>query len=267
MKILVCGDVVGKSGREIIENKIPGLKTEESLDFIVVNGENAANGFGITKKICQQFYNIGVDVITTGNHVWDQKEITGYIGNDKRLLRPINFPTDSPGNGYGVFSMVNGTYVVVINLICRIFMDLYDDPFRAIESVLYKLDNQLGKTIIIVDIHGEATSEKMALGHYLDGKVSAVVGTHTHVPTADPHLLEKGTFYQTDLGMCGDYNSVVGMDKTISLSRFLHKHKKSRFEPANGEATLCGIILKIDEMSLKVQSFKQIKIGGIIGNK
>ncbi len=267
MNILICGDVVGSSGREVIENEVPKLKIKELLDFVIVNGENAANGFGITEKICKQFYSLGVDVITTGNHVWDQKEIIGYIENDKRLLRPINFSSDSPGNGYGIFSMNNGTHIVVINLICRLFMDLYDDPFRSIESILFKLNNRFEKTVIIVDVHGEATSEKMALGHYLDGKVAAVVGTHTHIPTADSHILEKGTFYQTDLGMCGDYNSIVGMEKNKSLFRFLHKHKKNRLEPASGNATLCGVMLKIDEKTQKVSSFKPLKIGGILGNK
>ena len=265
MKILICGDVVGRSGREVIEKNIPIIRKSESIDFVVVNGENAANGFGITKKMCENFYSFGVDVITTGNHVWDQKEIVDYINSDKRLLRPSNYPKSSPGSSYGIYSTFNGVYVAVVNIMCRLFMDFVDDPFESLNQVLNQIKSKYEKILIIVDVHGEATSEKMAIGHFLDGKVAIVFGTHTHIPTADLQILEKGTFYQTDLGMCGDYNSVVGMKKELSLLRFKYKHIKTKLETANGEGTMCGSIIEIDKKSLFPKSFKQIKIGGQIG--
>ena len=265
MNILICGDIVGRSGREIIYERLPSLRKENDIDFVIVNGENAASGFGITKKICESFYNVGVDVITTGNHVWDQKEVISYIDSDNRLIRPINYPKNTPGKGMGVYMTNIGIHVVVINVMCRLFMDALDNPFERLNSGIEVINSQYSKKIIIVDVHGEATSEKMAIGHYLDGKVSAVVGTHTHVPTADLHILEKGTFYQTDLGMCGDYDSVVGMKKEFAVSRFISKHIKTRLEPASGEATLCGTILKINQNDMFVEKFRQILIGGKLG--
>lgn len=267
MKILICGDVVGRSGRDVIINNVPKIRKDESIDFVVVNGENAANGFGITKKICKELYSNGVDVITTGNHVWDQKEIVDYIKNDKRLLRPSNLPMFTPGQSYGIYQTFKGTFIAVINIMCRLFMESVDDPFESLKSILSDIENRHKKILIIVDVHGEATSEKMAIGHFLDGKVSIVFGTHTHVPTSDQQILEKGTFYQTDLGMCGDYDSVVGMKKEIALKRFRYKHLKIRLETANSEATMCGAIIKINENSLFPERFKQIKIGGKIGIK
>ena len=262
MNILLCGDIVGRSGRKVLEDKLPTLIKNKNIDFVIINGENAANGFGITKKICKEFYALGVDVITSGNHIWDQKEIIEHIETDKRLLRPCNFPNSTPGMGYGAYELKNGSRIVVINVMCRLFMDMVDDPFRSIDEILVYLDNNFEECIKIVDIHGESTSEKMALAHYLDGRVSAVVGTHTHIPTADSHLLEKGTFYQTDLGICGDYDSVIGMKKNISIKRFTNKHLKTRLETAEGEGTLCGILIEIDEKSKTVRNFDQIIIGG-----
>ena len=265
MKILICGDVVGRKGREILIEYIPKIKKNELIDFVIVNGENAANGFGITPEICNQFYSLGVDVITTGNHVWDQKKILSHIEKDPRLIRPINFPKNSPGKGFGIFEMPNGLSIVVINVLCRLFMDLVDDPFKELDLIIEKIKNKKKKIIIIVDVHGEATSEKMAIAHYLDGRVTAVVGTHTHVPTADQHILENGTFYQTDLGMCGDYNTVVGMNKHLSILRFMTKHNRPRLEPGLGKATLCGAIIDISEKSYLVLKYKQLKIDGLIG--
>ena len=267
MRILLCGDVVGRSGRETIIKNIPLIKKEESIDFVMVNGENAANGFGITKKICDSFYSVGVDVITTGNHVWDQKETINFIDGDKRLLRPVNYPKIAPGKSYGIYSTFLGINVAVINVMCRLFMDFVADPFELLIEKIEQIKDYNNKVLIIVDVHGEATSEKMAIGHFLDGKVSVVVGTHTHVPTADQQILENGTFYQTDLGMCGDYNSVVGMKKEISISRFRHKYLKKKLETADGEATLCGAIIEVDNKSLFPKSFKQVKIDGQIGLK
>ena len=267
MKVLVCGDVVGRSGREAIINYIPRIRKEELIDFVIVNGENAANGFGLTKKICDSFYSNGVDVITSGNHIWDQKETIDFINHDKRLLRPCNYPKSAPGRSYGIYTTFQGVHVAIINVMCRLFMDFVEDPFESLVEIIEKIKDQYSKVLIIIDVHGEATSEKMAIGHFLDGKVSIIVGTHTHVPTADQQILENGTFYQTDLGMCGDYNSVVGMNKDISITRFRHKHLKTNLQTADGEATLCGAIIEIDNKSLFPKSFKQVKVGGKIGLK
>ena len=260
MKVLLCGDIVGRSGRDAIRRELPLLKKNKKLDFVLVNGENAANGFGITKKICEEFYSLGVDVITSGNHIWDQKDIIEHIELDNRLIRPCNFSDGTPGKGYAIFEMKNGEKIVVINIMCRLFMDLIDDPFKSITHLLEFLNSKIENAIILVDIHGESTSEKMAIGHFLDGKVSGVFGTHTHIPTSDLHLLENGTFYQTDLGMCGDYDSVIGMKKELSIKRFTKKHVKTRLEPAEGEGTLCGTILDIE--SKNVKAFEQIILGG-----
>ena len=261
MKILICGDIVGKSGREAIENFLPTLISEDKLEFVIVNGENSASGFGITQKICEQLYKLGVDVITSGNHIWDQKEIVSYIDNDKRLIRPCNYPSETPGRGYGVFQLKNGSLITVINVMCRLFMDDLDSPFRTLDEIIDQLKMKHGNHTIIIDIHGESTSEKMALGHYLDGRVTAVFGTHTHVPTSDLQILERKTFYQTDLGMCGDYDSVIGMKKDLCIQRFTKKYIKTRLEPASGQGTLCGTIINVNKEN-KVTEFKQILLGG-----
>ena len=260
MRVLICGDIVGKAGRNAIRRELPSLKKNKKLDFVIVNGENAANGFGITKKICEEFYSIGVDVITSGNHIWDQKEIVEHIETDDRLIRPCNFSEGTPGKGYAIFEMKNGEKIIVINIMCRLFMDFIDDPFKSITNLLELIKSKINDAIILIDIHGESTSEKMAIAHFLDGKVSGIFGTHTHIPTSDLHILEKGTFYQTDLGMCGDYNSVIGMKKELSIKRFTQKHLKTRLEPADGEGTLCGTILHIEGKNVK--AFEQIILGG-----
>tara|TARA_X000000950_G_scaffold235555_1_gene286027 strand:- start:224 stop:1018 length:795 start_codon:yes stop_codon:yes gene_type:complete len=263
MNILICGDVVGRTGREIIEKKLPYIISKEEIDFVIVNGENSAGGFGINKKICENFYSLGVDVITTGNHVWDQKDILDTLNNDPRILRPNNYSKNCPGKGVGIFQTSEGSKIIVINIMCRLFMENIDDPFLVLDQTLKQVENVVDP-IIIVDVHGEATSEKMAIGHFLDGRVSAVVGTHTHVPTSDLHIMKKGTFYQSDLGMCGDYDSVVGMNKEISILKFTNQHLKIRHEPATGDATLSGVILKIDK-NRKIKEFKQILKEGILG--
>ena len=262
MKILICGDIVGKSGRQVVQEQVPILIKNKKIDFVIVNGENAANGFGITKKICNDLYASGVDVITSGNHIWDQKEIIEHIECDKRLLRPCNYPIGTPGLGYGAYELKNGSMVVVINVMCRLFMDMIDDPFKSVDEILTFLDKRFSNSIIILDIHGESSSEKMAIAHFFDGRVTAVVGTHTHIPTADQHILEKGTFYQTDLGMCGDYDSVIGMKKNLSIQRFTNKFLKSRLETASGEGTLCGVLIEINNETKKVNGFNQLIIGG-----
>ncbi len=262
MKVLICGDIVGRSGRDIIKTKLQQLIEEKEIDFVIINGENAANGFGITKKICNELYSFGVDVITSGNHIWDQKEIIEYIETDKRLLRPCNYPMGTPGNGYGIFQLGNGEIIVVINVMCNLFMESLDDPFKSVSDILDLVTKKYSNSIIFLDVHGESTSEKMAIGHFFDGKVTGVVGTHTHIPTADLQLLENGTFYQTDLGMCGDYDSVIGMKKELSVKRFTNKFLKPRLETASGEGTLCGTLIEIDTNSKMVKDFNQILLGG-----
>ncbi len=262
MRILIVGDVVGKSGRNAVAEHLPGLRERLKLDFVIVNGENAAHGFGITDKICQQFYAAGADVITTGNHVWDQREIMNYIDSDPKLLRPLNYPAGTPGKGSAVYEMADGRNVMVVHPMCRLFMDPLDDPFAGTEAALK--GHQLGQDIaaILVDVHGEATSEKQSLGHILDGRVSAVVGTHTHVPTADHQVLPGGTGYVTDLGMTGDYDSVIGMKKKNASARFATKLPQGRLEPADGEATLCAAFIETDDATGLAVNVEPVRVGG-----
>ena len=262
MKILFIGDVVGKTGRDAIAEHLPGLRDQLDLDFVIVNGENAAHGFGITDKICASFYQLGADVITTGNHVWDQREIMNYIGGDPKLLRPLNYPDGTPGSGFGLFEGRNGKKVLMIHAMGRLFMDPLDDPFAGVEQVLAK--HKLGADVqaILVDFHCEASSEKLAMGHILDGRVSAVVGTHTHVPTSDHQILVGGTAYQTDLGMTGDYDSVIGMKKGTAVDRFVKKTPGTRLEPADGEATLCGVLLETDDDTGLAREITAVRLGG-----
>ena len=262
MKILFCGDIVGRSGRTVVMDNLKELRRRLELDFVVVNGENAAHGFGITDTICKAFYEAGIDVITTGNHVWDQREIMNYIDGDPRLLRPINYPKGTPGKGVGVFKTSTGRKVLVIHPLGRLFMDPLDDPFAAVEKVL--AEHRLAETVdcIIIDIHAEATSEKMAMGHAMDGRVSMVIGTHSHVPTADARILRGGAAYLTDVGMCGDYDSVIGMQKTEAISRFTRKVNKERLEPANGEATLCAVYVETDDRTGLARHIAPLRMGG-----
>lgn len=261
MRILFCGDVVGRSGREIVVEQMPRICQDLQIDFVIVNAENAAHGFGLTKGICQDLYQVGVDVVTTGNHVWDQKEIISYIDQDKRLLRPLNYPPSTPGRGYTLLPSRKGKEVLVINVMARLFMEALDDPFPAVDAILKKYP--LGKSVgaIIVDFHGEATSEKMAMGHFCDGRVSLVVGTHTHIPTADAQILPQGTAYQTDAGMCGDYDSVVGMEKTVPLMKFTRKIPTGRMQPAQGPGTLCGVLVETDDTTGLAKSIHPIRVG------
>lgn len=262
MRVLFLGDIVGRSGRDSVAKHLKDIRKRLTLDFVVVNGENAAAGFGLTPKICEELYENGVDVITTGNHVWDQKEIITTIGQDKRVVRPINFPHGTPGRGATEFTDQRGRRIVVINAMGRIFMDPLDDPFAAIATELER--NILGRNaqFIMVDFHAEATSEKMAVAHYLDGKVSFVVGTHSHVPTADAQILTGGTAYQTDAGMCGDYDSVIGMEKAEPIQRFTRKIPGGRFTPAMGEATLCGVFVDTDDKTGLARKIAPLRMGG-----
>jgi len=244
MKIFFLGDIVGKSGRLTVIKNLKNILEKKKIDFVIVNGENAADqGVGITEEISNNLFNSGVDVITTGNHVWDQKETINYIERETRLLRPENLISSSPGKGFGIYESKNGFKVGVLNLMGNIFMKKCDDVFDSATNFKNKYKLKEDYDFLVVDFHGEITSEKMAMGHFFDGKATLVVGTHTHVPTNDVRILVNGTAYQTDAGMCGDYDSVIGMNKQNSLNRFLKKESTKHF-PAEGSATLCGLIVE-----------------------
>jgi len=264
VRLLFLGDVVGRSGRAAVTGRLPGLIRSLDTDFVICNGENAAGGFGITAKICDELYDAGVDVITTGNHVWDQREILDYIADDPTLIRPINFPPGTPGRGAGVFETRDGRRVLVINAMCRLFMDPLDDPFAAVERAIDGIALGHDADAIVIDLHGEASSEKMAFGHAFDGRVSLVVGTHTHVPTADTMILAHGTAYHTDAGMCGDYDSVIGMKKDIPIDRFTRKLPTARLEAADGEATLCGVFVETDDATGLAKRVAPVRLGGVL---
>ena len=268
MNILLLGDIVGPSGTKAVIEKLPSIIEKKKIDFIILNGENAADpGVGITKTIVKKFIEVGADVITTGNHVWDQKETIEFISSEKRLLRPQNLIKGSPGNGYGIYIAKNNKKVAVINLMGNIFMKKCDDIFEASLLVQNNIKLKNDADFIIVDIHGEITSEKMALGHFFDGKVTGVIGTHTHVPTSDGHILKKGTAYQTDLGMCGDYDSVIGMNKDNSLMKFLKNKNAKKHFPALGEGTISGLIIKADDKTGLAKNVESIILGGSLQEK
>ena len=262
MRILFIGDVVGRSGRAVVQQHLQRLRRDWKLDFVVLNGENAAGGFGITEAICQELIDAGADAITGGNHSWDQKEALVFIERAPRLLRPLNFPPGTPGRGSAVLEARNGARVLVVNAMGRIFMDPLDDPFAAVDRELTACALKRSADAIIIDIHAEATSEKQSMGHFCDGRASLVVGTHTHAPTADHQILPGGTGFITDVGMCGDYDSVIGMDKGEPLQRFLRKIASARFEPALGEATLCGLAAETDDATGLVQRIAAVRLGG-----
>ena len=258
MKILFLGDIVGNSGCLAIRINLPNIIKEKNIDFVVVNGENAAKqGVGITENITNELLDLGVDVITTGNHVWDQKETLDFISKQNRLLRPFNLLNDPPGKGFGVYNSKKGLTVGVLNLMGNIFMKKCEDVFKVTKNFLENNSLQNEYDFLIVDFHGEITSEKMAIGHLFDGYATLVVGTHTHVPTNDARILNKGTAYLTDAGMCGDYNSVIGMNTQNSLNKFFKKNSSKHF-PSEGEATLCGVIVEANPqngLANKVDSF------------
>jgi hypothetical protein len=260
--MLFLGDVVGRSGRTAVMERLPGLRERYALDFVVVNGENAAGGFGITEPILNELLDAGADVVTTGNHVFDQREALVFIERHDRLLRPLNFPLGTPGKGTGLFKTRSGAEVLVINAQGRVFMADLDDPFRAVERELDACGLKSGADAILIDFHAEATSEKEALGHFVDGRVSAVIGTHTHVPTADEQILGNGTAYISDAGMCGDFDSVLGMDKEEPIQRFLTKIPTGRFAPSSGEATLCGVAIEVDDATGLARAVAPLRLGG-----
>jgi metallophosphoesterase (TIGR00282 family) len=263
MRILFLGDVVGRSGRDGIAKHLPELKTRLKPDVIIVNAENAAGGFGVTEKIAQDFYSMGIDCLTTGNHVWDQRELLGTIDRDPRLLRPLNYPEGTPGRSSYLHSLPDGRKILILNVMARLFMEpALDDPFALTEKFLAQ--NRLGHTAkaIFIDFHAEATSEKMAFAQVFDGRVSAVVGTHTHVPTADDQILPKGTAFMTDAGMCGDYDSVVGMKKDLAIWKFTRKIPGEKKSPADGEATVCGAFIVTNDATGLAQTIAPVRIGG-----
>jgi len=266
MRILFLGDVVGISGcSKLMKNLLEEIKSK-NIDFVIVNGENAASqGVGLTKEICNDFFNCGVDVITTGNHVWDQKEIMEFIEKEERLLRPKNLFEPAPGKGFNIYTIKENIKIGVLNLMGNVFMKKCDDVFEISEKFMKKYKLKQDYDYLVVDFHGETTSEKNAIGHLFDGKASLVVGTHTHVPTNDARILNGGTGYQTDAGMCGDYNSVIGMNAENSLNRFLKKNSIKHF-PAVGEATLCGVIIECNIETGLADSIKSYIFGGQLKN-
>lgn len=266
MKILFLGDIVGRSGREAVCSFLPQARKAHGLDFIVINGENAAGGFGITPAICDDFFKAGADVITTGNHVWDQQEIIPRIAKDNRVLRPHNYPEGTHGTGINIVKNAKGQNLLVIHVQGQLFMhENLSCPFSCVDSILKQYTLGANATGILVDMHAEATSEKTALGNYLDGRVSAVIGSHTHVPTADTRILPGGTAYQTDAGMCGDYDSIIGMEKTAPIKRFLTKiNKNTKMTAAAGEATICGIIIETNDKTGLAEKIEPVRKGGIL---
>tara|TARA_B100000886_G_scaffold326408_1_gene272893 strand:+ start:919 stop:1725 length:807 start_codon:yes stop_codon:yes gene_type:complete len=266
MKVLFLGDVVGSSGYSKIVNNLLDQKKKNKIDFVIVNAENAAKeGVGLTKEICEEFFSCGVDVITTGNHVWDQKEIMTFIDKEKRLLRPKNLFEPAPGKGFEIYTTAEKVKIGVLNLMGNVFMKKCDDVFETSKKFIKEHHLKEDYDILVVDFHGEITSEKNAMGHFFDGKATLVVGTHTHIPTNDARILKNGTAYQTDAGMCGDYDSVIGMDKENSLNRFMKKDSVKHF-PSNGEASLSGVIVECNLENGLAHKVNSYIFGGQLSN-
>ncbi|AKS45466.1 hypothetical protein SAMN05444287_0561 [Octadecabacter temperatus] len=263
MKILFLGDVMGRAGRTGIIERLPKLREDWKLDFVVVNGENASNGAGLTATHAKALLDAGADVLTLGDHAFDQKDMMQYCEAEPRIIRPLNYSKASPGKGFRVFEATRGRKVLVAQVLGQVFMKrAFDDPFSAVETVLKTHPMGGNVQASLIDVHCEATSEKMAMGHYCDGRASIVVGTHTHVPTSDTMILPGGTAFQSDAGMCGDYNSVIGMQKEEPMRRFITGMPKSRFEPAKGEATLSGIYVETDDRTGKATRVEPVRQGG-----
>ncbi len=260
LKIVYCGDVVARPGREAILNNISKLKEIYDYDVLIVNVDNAAHGFGVTPGICRDFFEKGVTAIVSGDHVWNQREIVPFLDECKQIARPLNHPENLPGRGFCEIELANGKKILIVEVVGRLFMEAVDCPVQAIDKLLKNYT--LGKNInaIFVDFHAEATSEKIAFGHYLDGRVSAVIGSHTHVPTADATILPNGTAYLTDAGMCGDYSGVIGFDKEVPIDRLCRKFGGGRLTPCNGKGTLFGVFIETDDVSGKALKIEQIKL-------
>tara|TARA_Y100000817_G_scaffold300169_1_gene278971 strand:+ start:1351 stop:2157 length:807 start_codon:yes stop_codon:yes gene_type:complete len=264
MKILILGDVMGSSGRNVLIKKLPNIIEKYKVNFVIVNGENASDdGRGITKDIAEEFFVNGVDVITSGNHIWDKEETTNYIDGENRLLRPANLAAGSPGKGYEIYSTKDKKYKIgVINLMGNVFMRKTEDVFQEAKKLRKKLILKKNVDFLVVDFHGEITSEKMAAGHFFDGHATCVIGTHTHIPTADTRILDKGTAYQTDIGMCGDYNSVIGMNKENSIKKFLKEKDAIKHFPSLGEGTLSGVIVETNTETGLAKNVTRLIDGG-----
>lgn len=263
MRLIFLGDVVGKSGRDAVQRELPPLRERLKPDLVVVNGENAAHGFGITEAIFQGLLAAGADVVTLGNHAFDQREALVFIERSPSLLRPINWPGGCPGRGVGLFTTAKGQRVLVMNVMGRLMIEpMLDDPFPHVARELELCPMGVECDAVLIDMHAETTSEKMAMGHFCDGKASMVVGTHTHVPTADHHIMTGGTAYVSDAGMCGDYDSIIGMDKAEPLQRFLRKLPVERLKPAEGPATVCGIVVDTDDASGLATAVEPLRLGG-----
>lgn len=264
MRFLFLGDVVGRSGRKAAIAAIPELRRRYDLDFVVINGENAAGGYGITESILLELLDAGADVVTLGNHAFDQKETLVYIERHERLIRPVNYPAGTPGRGSGLFKARNGADVLVINVLGRVFMSDMDCPFSAVDAQLEACPLGRGADAVLIDLHAEATSEKQSFGLYFDGRASAIIGTHTHAPTADERILPAGTAYMSDAGMCGDYQSVLGMLAEEPIQRFRTRIPRQRFEPAEGPATVAGLAVEIDDRTGLATRLKAVRLGGVL---
>ena len=262
MRILFIGDIVGRSGRKAVAEHLPRLKDGLGLDFIIANGENAAGGFGLTAKIAEELFALGIGCITGGNHSWDKKDIMAYMDQEPRVLRPLNYPGGTPGRGVGKYELSRGRTILVLNAMGQVFMNSLDNPFPMIEQELAKARLGVAANAVLIDLHAEATSEKMAMGHFADGRASLVVGTHSHVPTGDAHILKGGTAYMTDAGMTGDYDSVIGMEKEEPLRRFTRKIGSKAFSPALGEGTLCGVFVETEDRTGLAKRVEPVRVGG-----
>lgn len=264
MRFAFFGDVVGRSGRDALSQHLPHIRRELELEFVIVNAENASAGFGVSENSATQLFDAGADCLTLGNHSWDQKEALTYIVREPRLIRPLNYPplADAPGRGVNLFETASGKRILVMNVLGLVHMASMDDPFAAVDKALETAPLGLVSDAVVVDMHCEATSEKMAMGHFCDGRASLVVGTHTHVPTADAQILPGGTAYQTDAGACADYDSVIGMDKEEPLRRFTTRISKDRYRPASGPGTVCGVFVETDDKTGLAIRIEPIRMGG-----
>ncbi len=263
MKILFLGDIVGRAGRRAVTERLGALREAWKLDFVVANGENATNGMGLSAAHARALLAAGVDVLTLGDHAFDQRDMLAFCEQEARIIRPLNYAKGAPGRGARLFSDARGRKVLVAQVLGNVFMKrAFDDPFAAIDTVLKAHPRGGQAQAVVVDIHCEATSEKMAMGHFCDGRASLVVGTHTHIPTADTVILPGGTGFQADAGMCGDYDSVIGMDKAEPMRRFVTGMARGRFQPANGEATLSGVYLETDDSTGKATRIEMVRLGG-----
>jgi metallophosphoesterase (TIGR00282 family) len=261
MRILFLGDIIGRPGREVVAAELPALRDRLKLDIVIANGENAAGGFGLTRAVANDLFACGIDVLTTANHWMDQKEILTFIRADDRVLRPLNYPKATPGRGANLYQAKNGGQILIVNVMGRVFMDPLDDPFAAVDAELAACPLRRGADAILVDVHAEASSEKMAMGHFCDGRASLVVGTHTHVPTADAQILPGGTAFQMDAGACADYDSVIGMDKEEPLQRFTTKISGGKMKPADGPATLCGVYVETTDATGLAARIEPVRVG------